>query len=217
MEFAYLEAATDDASGSEASDGEASPRGGGEGGNDGVASSVPAASAASAAAGALRGWRAWGGGALSALSSLQLDSVQKLATEALATVRRDVGEFSEALTADAAELAAAGAAAADEALPELRATAAGLQEKLEVVGGGLETAGASLLANIAQARAPDARRAVLRRRTQRNHLRRRCAKSKALGLCAACTRRKKALTGRPRAVCALLPARAGSRRHHRRE
>jgi hypothetical protein len=191
MEFAYLEAATDDASGSEASNGEASPRGGGDGGNDGVASSVPAASAASAAAGALRGWRAWGGGALSALSSLQLDSVQKLATEALATVRRDVGEFSEALTADAAELAAAGAAAADEALPELRATAAGLQEKLEVVGGGLETAGASLLANIAQARAPAARRAVRRRRTQHVHLRRRCAENKPLGLCAACTRRKR--------------------------
>ena len=85
-------------------------------------------------------------------------SSARLASEALATVRRDVGEFSEALTADAAELAAASAGAVDEALPELRATAAGLQEKLEVVGGGIETAGATLLANIAQARAPAAPR-----------------------------------------------------------
>ena len=160
MEFQYLEAASD-ASGSEGSDGEAgSPRsgGGGESGDGASAPDAPAASAVSGAAGALRGWRAWGGGALSALSSLQLDSVQRLASEALATVRRDVGEFSEALTADAAELAAASAGAVDEALPELRATAVGLQEKLEVVGGGIETAGATLLANIAQARAPAAPR-----------------------------------------------------------
>ena len=158
MEFQYLEAATD-TSGSEGSDGEGgSPRrgGGGESGDGASAPEAPAASAVSGAAGALRGWRAWGGGALSALSNLQLDSVQRLAAEALATVRRDVGEFSEALTADAAELAAASAGAVDEALPELRATAAGLQEKLEVVGGGIETAGATLLANIAQARAPAA-------------------------------------------------------------
>jgi len=159
MEFQYLEAATD-TSGSEGSDGEGgSPRsGGGESGAGASAPAAPAASAASGAAGALRGWRGWGGGALAALSSLQLESVQRLASEALATVRRDVGEFSEALTADAAELAAASAGAVDEALPELRATAAGLQEKLEVVGGGIETAGATLLANIAQARAPAAPR-----------------------------------------------------------
>ena len=157
MEFQYLEAATDN-SGSDGSDGEAgSPRSGGGGESD--AQPAPAAatgSETSGAAGALRGWRAWGGGALSALSGLQLDSVQRLASEALATVRRDVGEFSVALTADAAELAAVSAGAVDEALPELRATAAGLQEKLEVVGGGIETAGATLLANIAQARAPAA-------------------------------------------------------------
>jgi len=147
---AYLE--PNAASEGESSDGEASPRGAAAGAGVAGTAATGLASAASSAAGALRGWRAWGGGALSALSGLQLDSVQRLATEALATVKRDVGEFSQALTADAVDLAAAGAGAVEEALPELRATAAGLQEKLEVVGGGIETAGASLLANIAQAR-----------------------------------------------------------------
>jgi hypothetical protein len=100
-----------------------------------------------AAGGGGWGLRAWG---LGALSELKLESVSRLAAEALQTVRRDVSEFQEALSADAKDLAVAGAAAAEEALPELRATAAGLQEKLEVVGEGIEHAGASLFANIAQ-------------------------------------------------------------------
>jgi hypothetical protein len=115
---------------------------GGEAGGEADAVPVPAPAAS--------GWRSWGGGALSALSGLQLESVQRLAAEALQTVRRDVSEFSEALHADAKDLAVAGAGAVEDALPELRATAAGLQETLEVVGGGIESAGASLFANIAQ-------------------------------------------------------------------
>jgi hypothetical protein len=94
-------------------------------------------------------WRGWG--AFSALSSLDTAAVARLAGSALATVRRDFTEFGLAVREDAKELADV---AADEALPELRHAAAGLQETLETVGEGIEQAGASFFANLAQARSP---------------------------------------------------------------
>jgi len=109
------------------------------------------AEAAEAEAGSVStpSWRSWGAGAFSALGSLDTGAVARLAGSALATVRRDFTEFGLAVREDAKEL---GELAEAEALPELRHAAAGLQETLETVGEGIESAGASFFANLAQAR-----------------------------------------------------------------
>jgi hypothetical protein len=96
-------------------------------------------------------WRAWGFSTLrAAVNQLDTAGVAAYARSTLDVVKRDVAEFTAAVAEDARDLAAVGTdVVTTRVLPELKNTAVGLQDTLEVVGGGLESASSALLANLA--------------------------------------------------------------------